>query len=234
VCRWSEKCNYESCVSVVNKSNTKSIYCLQSHSWIVKISTVSQAYNQYYFCVIVNCKVSNLFLWDGCYMFCKRYKLFAVVLKNPEERITRLLSLISRNNLKITNSRDRPILPFLLIWVYHLLYGTITVVTRSKLWTVLARSNAEIVDSNPTQGMDVSVLLFCVCVVLCADSGLETGWSPVQGVLPSVCWLEKLKKATKAQQTDCRTIDTRRQISCTKHQHCFLSTNFHFSTFKMK
>jgi hypothetical protein len=30
------------------------------------------------------------------------------------------------------------------------------------------------------------VRLFCVCVVLCSDSGLATGWSLVQGVLPSV------------------------------------------------
>jgi hypothetical protein len=28
--------------------------------------------------------------------------------------------------------------------------------------------------------------LFCVCVVLCLGSGLETGWSLVQGVHPSV------------------------------------------------
>jgi hypothetical protein len=29
-------------------------------------------------------------------------------------------------------------------------------------------------------------ILFCVCVVLCVDSGLMTGWSLVQGVLPTV------------------------------------------------
>jgi hypothetical protein len=29
--------------------------------------------------------------------------------------------------------------------------------------------------SNPTQGMDVCVLLFCVSVVLCVGSGLATG-----------------------------------------------------------
>jgi hypothetical protein len=32
--------------------------------------------------------------------------------------------------------------------------------------------------------MDVCVRLFCVCVALCVVSGLATGWSPVQGVLP--------------------------------------------------
>jgi hypothetical protein len=61
-----------------------------------------------------------------------------------------------------------------------------TVAARSKAWTVFARSDAGIVDSNPTQGMDVCVRLFCVCIVLCVGSGLATGWSLVQGVLPSV------------------------------------------------
>jgi hypothetical protein len=42
--------------------------------------------------------------------------------------------------------------------------------------------------------------LFCVYVVLCADSGLATGWSTVQGVLPTVYKTTKVKKATRAQQ----------------------------------
>jgi hypothetical protein len=33
---------------------------------------------------------------------------------------------------------------------------------------------------------DVCMHLFCVCVVLCLGSDLATGWSLVQGVLPSV------------------------------------------------
>jgi hypothetical protein len=40
------------------------------------------------------------------------------------------------------------------------------------------------VGSNSTQDMDV-----CVCSVFvssCVDSGLASGWSPVQGVLPTV------------------------------------------------
>jgi hypothetical protein len=40
----------------------------------------------------------------------------------------------------------------------------ITVAARSKAWTVFVRSNAGVVDSNPTQGMDVYVRLFCVYV----------------------------------------------------------------------
>jgi hypothetical protein len=54
----------------------------------------------------------------------------------------------------------------------------ITVAARSKARTVFARSNAGIVASNPTQGMDVCVRLFCVCVVLCVGSSLATCWSP--------------------------------------------------------
>jgi hypothetical protein len=41
--------------------------------------------------------------------------------------------------------------------------------------SVFARSNAWIVCSNPTRGMDVCVRLFYVCVVLCVGSGLATG-----------------------------------------------------------
>jgi hypothetical protein len=38
------------------------------------------------------------------------------------------------------------------------------------------------------------VHLFCVCVVLCVGRGLATGLSPVQGVLPTVYRIKKLKK----------------------------------------
>jgi hypothetical protein len=62
----------------------------------------------------------------------------------------------------------------------------ITVSARSKAWTVFTRSNAGIVGSNLTQGMDVYVRLFCVYVVLCVGSGLATGWSPGRGALPTV------------------------------------------------
>jgi hypothetical protein len=74
-----------------------------------------------------------------------------------------------------------------------LAFVPITVAKRSKAWTIFARSNSGTVDSNPTQGMYVSVRLFCVCVVLCVGSGLAKGWSPVQGVLPTVYRIKKLK-----------------------------------------
>jgi hypothetical protein len=76
----------------------------------------------------------------------------------------------------------------------------ITVAARSKAQTVFARSNTGIGGANPTWGMDVCVRLFCVCVVLCVGSGLTTGSSPVQGVLPTVQKEQENEKGTKVQQ----------------------------------
>jgi hypothetical protein len=41
------------------------------------------------------------------------------------------------------------------------------------------------------------VRLFCVCIVLCVGSGLATGWSPAQGVLPTVYRTKKLKMRSR-------------------------------------
>jgi hypothetical protein len=65
--------------------------------------------------------------------------------------------------------------------------GPITVAAPSKARTVFARSNAVIVGSNPTQGVDVCV--YSVFVLSCVGSGLATGWCPGQGVLPTVLGL---------------------------------------------
>jgi hypothetical protein len=45
----------------------------------------------------------------------------------------------------------------------------ITVAERSEAWTVFARSNAGIVGSNPTQGMDVYVSVYYVFVLSCVQ-----------------------------------------------------------------
>jgi hypothetical protein len=55
--------------------------------------------------------------------------------------------------------------------------------------------------------MDVCVRLFYVCDVLCVGSDFATGWSPVQGVLPTVYRIKKLKKAAEFEQNDSRAID---------------------------
>jgi hypothetical protein len=44
------------------------------------------------------------------------------------------------------------------------------------------------------------VRLFCVCVFLCVGSGLETGSSPVKGVLPTVYRIKKLKKRRRSNE----------------------------------
>jgi hypothetical protein len=43
-------------------------------------------------------------------------------------------------------------------------YNLCRVAARSKTWLVFARTNTEIVGTNPTRGMDVYVRLFCVYV----------------------------------------------------------------------
>jgi hypothetical protein len=56
----------------------------------------------------------------------------------------------------------------------------VTVAERSKASTDFARSEAGIVGSNPTQGIDV----WCVYMfILCLGRGLATNRSPVQRVL---------------------------------------------------
>jgi hypothetical protein len=43
-----------------------------------------------------------------------------------------------------------------------------------------------LIKMDPTQGMDVCVCIYSVCVVLCVGSGLATDLSLIQGVLPSI------------------------------------------------
>jgi hypothetical protein len=69
----------------------------------------------------------------------------------------------------------------------------ITVAARSKAWTVFARSNTGVVSSNPTQGMDVCVRLFCVCVVLCVGSGLPRPDPPSKESYRVWIWLRNWK-----------------------------------------
>jgi hypothetical protein len=83
------------------------------------------------------------------------------------------------------------------LWVIctkYIKWTPITVAARSNALTVIARSNAGIVGSNPTKAWMSCVRLFCVCVVLCVGSDLAMGWQLVQGVLPSVKEITKLKK----------------------------------------
>jgi hypothetical protein len=51
----------------------------------------------------------------------------------------------------------------------------ITVGARSKARNVFACSNTGVVNSNPTQVMDVCMHLFCVCIDLCVGRVLAKG-----------------------------------------------------------
>jgi hypothetical protein len=86
-----------------------------------------------------------------------------------------------------------------------------TAAARSKTWTAFARSNAGIVVSNPTQGMDVCVCLFCDCVVLRVGSGFATGSPTFQGALPTVNWMEKLKKKKNGPSSSIRNVEPRKE-----------------------
>jgi hypothetical protein len=66
----------------------------------------------------------------------------------------------------------------------------ISVTELSREWTVFSWLNTVVVDSNPTWDKDVCMRVFGVCV----PSGLATGCSSVQGVLPTVHRIKKMKK----------------------------------------
>jgi hypothetical protein len=110
--------------------------------------------------------------------FLIRAYLLALPLISCGDKYLQVLNLI---NLSISLL----FLAFYVAPIFHW-FKSITVAARSKAWTVFANSNTWIVGSNPTLGVDVCMRLFCVCVALCVGSGLATGWSPVQGVLPAL------------------------------------------------
>jgi hypothetical protein len=56
-------------------------------------------------------------------------------------------------------------------------------------------SNTGIVGLNSAGGMNVCMRFFYVCAVLFAGNGLATGWSHVQGVLPTVYRIKNWKAA---------------------------------------
>jgi hypothetical protein len=64
--------------------------------------------------------------------------------------------------------------------------ATITVGSRSKAWTVFVNYRTLGWWLRIPLKASMSVCVYSVCVVLCVGSDLVTGWSFVQGVLPSV------------------------------------------------
>jgi hypothetical protein len=135
----------------------------------------------------------------------KRHDL-AQSLWNPAPLILSLCSLFSyRYGLKSREVEFCPQEERHLFSLSNPVHKKIIVAARSKAWTVFACWNAEMVSSNPTQGMDICQRLFCVCVLLCVGRGLATGWSLVQGVLSTVY---RIKKLNKQPRTNKRTVQT--------------------------
>jgi hypothetical protein len=64
----------------------------------------------------------------------------------------------------------------------------------SKAWTVLSRSNAGVVGSKPTRGIDICACVYPICISLRVGSGLTMSWSSVQEVLQTVYRIKKLGK----------------------------------------
>jgi hypothetical protein len=90
------------------------------------------------------------------------------------------------------------LIKFIFIFCYKKTLS-ITVAARSKAWIVFVCWNTAIVGSNPTSDVDVCVRLFRVSAVLCAGSGLATGWSRARS--PTDCVKdEETGKAAKVQQ----------------------------------
>jgi hypothetical protein len=67
----------------------------------------------------------------------------------------------------------------------------ITAAARTKSRNVFARSNTAIMGSNSTQGMNVYV--YSVYALSCVGSGFAKGRSLLQGVLPTVCKIHKIR-----------------------------------------
>jgi hypothetical protein len=54
--------------------------------------------------------------------------------------------------------------------------------------------------------------LFCIYVVLCVGSGLVTGWSPIQGILPTMYRLRSWKSGRdQKSSTSCKAIERERE-----------------------
>jgi hypothetical protein len=69
------------------------------------------------------------------------------------------------------------------------MHGPTTVAAQSNIWTVFTLSNCGIVGSNASRGMDI-----CKCVYSVFVLSYVEDWSLVQGVLPTVFRIKKLKK----------------------------------------
>jgi hypothetical protein len=88
---------------------------------------------------------------------------------------------------------------------------SIKVAARSKGWTVFARSNAGVVGSNPTEGMDVCVRVYSVfllsCVYVAAFRRADHSYRLCKKVYET-------EEEARAQQRGCSAIDEWMKESC--------------------
>jgi hypothetical protein len=125
-----------------------------------------------------------------------------------------------------TENSSRTLYELFDIWPLPEFIRAVTVAARSKAWNVFARSNAGIVGSNPTQGMDICLCLFCVCIC----SGLATGWSPIEGVLPIVLGLRNWNETKSFTDAPCSKVgateERKRENSFGRRNMCVWCISF--------
>jgi hypothetical protein len=120
-------------------------------------------------------------------------KLKACYIERMESH--RIFPFVAQTSSKLSNEIEQEKVPDSFLFQFPVSHRP----ARVEACTVFARSNTGIVGSNPTEGMDACVHLFCVCEVLYVDSGLATGWSPVQEVLPTVYRVRKQTRGRSPQ-----------------------------------
>jgi hypothetical protein len=76
----------------------------------------------------------------------------------------------------------------------------ITVAARTEAWNVFDLSDTRILWVRIPLEAWMSICLYSVHMLSCEGSGLETGWSHVQGVLPSVHKINKFRSSSELEQ----------------------------------
>jgi hypothetical protein len=83
--------------------------------------------------------------------------------------------------------KDRDNIFIFINWIYEIIWADHS---GHAVWDMKCLRSLERWDhgfeSHSKHGYLYCVRLFCICVFLCVGSGLAIGWSPVQGVLPTV------------------------------------------------
>jgi hypothetical protein len=175
----------------------------------IKMWSILYIWHQpYLFCGKSVCLIRGITSVFGCRNWGKPHRAKVRIFRAPAEIQTKDLSNIIQKRYRLNQivvSRDGELRK-----TVRIVEEPITVAATSKAWIVFARSNTGIVHSNPTRGVDVCVCVYSVCVVLFLGSGLAMGWSPVQGVLPTVYRIKKTEKIGQGPKV-CRARERERE-----------------------